>query len=296
MKFTLREAVTSSRRRDVLVIGTNATIPHADLRLTLLGKEVPLDEIGSEDVGHDGSMVVELSGIAPNPIAVRRSTGLRNGFATVLNDDTRIIVCDPMWYGGVSNVAARYYLLGHEIGHHVCGHRGAYVNDKDANWKQELEADTYAGAAIKRVGSSITDVIEGMAQTISHQGSDTHPPINLRIAAVRNGYENGSPCETRGIVRPRVFTEQEKEEIRRTAIDFCNDMAREFCSSNDFETKVHRHSLIKSNCEIKPLPGPVTYCNPPCRERFVVFPGVDCVGGGRYRSEGISTHMKLPSK
>ncbi|UPK20314.1 hypothetical protein [Bradyrhizobium sp. 131] len=297
MTFTLREPAASTPRREVLIIGTDATIPHADLQLTFFGKEVPLDEIHPEDPGHDGSMVVALSGIEPNPLAVRRATGLRNGFATVLNDGARIIVYDPIWYGGISSLAARYYLLGHEVGHHVCGHRGGYLNDKDANWKQELEADTYAGAAIKRVGYlTIADVIEGMAQTISHQGSQTHPPINLRIAAVQNGYDKGSPCEALGIVKPRVFTEEEKEGIHQTIIEFCNELAREFCSTNEFDAKVHRHSLIKSNCEIKPLPGPITYCNPPCHERFVAFPGVDCVGGGRYRSEDISTHMKLPSK
>jgi hypothetical protein len=86
--FTFQDASTAGQdgriRREVLVIGRNATIPHADLRLMLFGKKVPLDEMHPEDPGHDGGMVVALSGIEPSPFAVRRSTGLRNGFATVL--------------------------------------------------------------------------------------------------------------------------------------------------------------------------------------------------------------------
>jgi hypothetical protein len=72
-------------------------------------------------------------------------------------------------------------VLGHEIGHHVCGHTLGMMQS-DA-WAKELEADRYAGSAIRRSGhTSMQEVFEVARQLHSVQGSPTHPPLHMRLA------------------------------------------------------------------------------------------------------------------
>ena len=81
----------------------------------------------------------------------------------MLKSGEQLIVYDPRWYGGITSTAARFMVLGHEIGHHVCGHTVGLMQENP--WQKELEADRYAGSAIKRVGYvSMQEVIEAAQQ------------------------------------------------------------------------------------------------------------------------------------
>src|SRR5262245_62583537 len=55
------------------------------------------------------------------------------------------IVWDPSWGTGTG---FSYYVLGHEIGHHVCGHTIAGYTKSPH--ERELEADRFAGESVRR--------------------------------------------------------------------------------------------------------------------------------------------------
>ena len=120
-------------QREMLIVGKNITVLHPSTSLQLFGKPVVLDEVGAEDPGHDGDLVGNLTGGKLYALSVRRSTGLRNGMATIANGK-RLIVYDPFWFGGLGSQGSRTLLLAHEIGHHVCGHTGGYVGNQKSSW------------------------------------------------------------------------------------------------------------------------------------------------------------------
>ena len=160
----------------------------------LFGEHVCLDEPDPDAQLHDQDMLAELTG-DPEAIlkfSVGRSLGIKNGFAVIMQGE-RYIVFDPAWYADASKVS-RYLVLGHEIGHHVCGHT---KGTRMSRWEVELEADRYAGAAIRRAGGALEQVLQAAARRYSTEGSRTHPPRADRLAAIRAGFNNGSPCKTR---------------------------------------------------------------------------------------------------
>jgi hypothetical protein len=262
---------TIASAKDKWVIGKDVKVLDADINFVFFGKTVYLDDVGPEDPGHDMGMVEELSGIAPTPFAVRRSIGLRNGFATI-KEDRRWIVYDPAWYGGSDYSGSRYLLMGHEIGHHMCGHVGLERTVANS-WQRELEADRYAGSVIRRLTYlSIQRELEQQHRVWSDYPSDSHPPFSMRAAAVTEGYDNGSPCQTAGFIKPRVFSPQEQAQIASVVRGACMEMVRDACSkrpSTDLRTLLSRMSL---DCEIP---------QPPMTGPFAVV-GMDCVGGGRF--------------
>jgi hypothetical protein len=85
-------------------------------------------------------------------------------------------------------------------------------------WASELEADRYAGAALRRIagqqtffregkGGIVQEAIGAAVRIFSIEGSATHPPRDQRIAAMIEGYTNGSPCSSLGIVKPYPLPE-----------------------------------------------------------------------------------------
>jgi hypothetical protein len=89
--------------------------------------------------------------------------------------------------------------MGHELGHHVCGHTaGALV---DSPWTKELEADTFSGMTIHSgsFGLDLQSAINYASQLFSAEGTPTHPPAAQRIQAIIGGYNNGSPCIGRAV-------------------------------------------------------------------------------------------------
>jgi hypothetical protein len=149
----------------------------------------------------DAEILVELVGI-PN---VSNLNAQRLHIRQVLNLGTACslpeaggyatIAYDPVWAAG--DTPAFYLTLGHEAGHHFCGH---YLSSAGF-WgpQQELEADQFAGASIKRFEvyhgrSFFSQAIAVAAARYAEQASFPYPPRQLRIEAIRRGYEQGSPC------------------------------------------------------------------------------------------------------
>jgi len=198
-------AIASIKSAREIIIGKSAVILHGDYNFTLGGKRVPLDNpdaIDTQADGHpfatdvDDHLIERLTGLARNPFIVRRSTGLKNGFAVIVGQD-RVIVYDPLWYSPLSQPigGTTLLVLAHEIGHHICRHTAGSMRERP--WDKELEADRYAGSLMRRAGFDELTMrfhVDRTAQTYSADGSSSHPPRALRIKAYWEGYRNGSNC------------------------------------------------------------------------------------------------------
>ncbi len=262
-------AVASAQPAEVLLIGKNAVILHRDARLSLPGGKLKLDKIGPEDLGHDGELVVRLSGIAPNPFKVRRSTKLENALAVIRGSD-RYIVFDPVWLSGGFS---RELVMAHEIGHHACGHTLAQLDDNP--WARELEADKYAGAALRRLGADAAQVSAAAREMFTDTGSKSHPPRDKRIAAVEEGFSGGSNCVAKDIVKPYQPTAADNRAFERNLRTHCLQLVSEFCRSTHESTShlLWLHGLMHDACGI-PRAAQGSF--------GTAFLGIDCRGKGAF--------------
>jgi hypothetical protein len=164
----------------------------------------------------DAQIFVELVGL-PNTqkinelkLTIGRTTGFKNAVA-LFHNGSRMIVHDPAW---ARSARAEFYLvLGHEAGHHICGHTvgSAQASPQEA----ELEADRFSGASIKRFEvyhgrAFLGDALKAAERLYSAAGSRSHPPRADRVAAIMLGYNAGSPCGNlappiRGFTAPNRF-------------------------------------------------------------------------------------------
>jgi hypothetical protein len=150
----------------------------------------------------DTEICVEMIGL-PNiskvndlKLTIGRSVGFQNAVA-LFHNGSRMIILDPEW--AKSATAEAYLVLGHEAGHHFCGH----VLDSDplARKKQELEADQFSGAAIKRFEAYhdrafLQGALQAATRLYSPSESGSHPSREARLEAIVLGYNSGSSCAT----------------------------------------------------------------------------------------------------
>ena len=148
----------------------------------------------------DAQILVELFGL-PNiakinqlRLTIGRTSDFNNAVAVFYNSG-RMIIHNPAW---AKTATAEFYLvLGHEAGHHLCGH--LLENDPTRRKQLELEADRFSGASIKRfeayhAKSFLNNALKAAARLYSEGGSRSHPDRAARIEAIMRGYNSGSPC------------------------------------------------------------------------------------------------------
>ena len=129
----------------------------------------------------DVEVFVEMIGLPNIPkvnelkLTIRRTSKFNNAVALFRNGG-RLIIYDPEW--AKSDNAESYLVLGHEAGHHFCGHTipGFQSNPKE----KELEADRFSGASIKRFEAYhgrpfLAAALAAAEGLYSEQGSRTHP-------------------------------------------------------------------------------------------------------------------------
>jgi hypothetical protein len=184
---------TASSQSQPAIVGSDAF----PFREELCGPQMRLEDPVASDV----EILVELIGL-PNVskinalrLHIRRVLGLRVACALPEAGGYATIAYDPNWASG--DTPGFYLALGHEAGHHFCGH---FVGNAHGRWAEsELEADQFAGASVKRFEvyhnrSFFNQVLAAATAKYPEQGSSLHPSRVLRLEALKRGYERGSPC------------------------------------------------------------------------------------------------------
>jgi len=105
-----------------------------------------------------------------------------NAIATILFGN-KIIVYDRRLSPIVGGDGAEV-IIAHEVGHIYCGHIGT-----PANPKQELEADRFAGAAMRLMKRPLEATLATLP-ILSKRASKSHPGRAERIAALMDGWEH----------------------------------------------------------------------------------------------------------
>jgi hypothetical protein len=80
-------------------------------------------------------------------------------------------------------------IIAHEVAHHYCGHLRTSKDDAARNHQKELEADRFAGAAMKKLGYSI-DQLYSYEPILSNYTSYSHPSRPRRLLALEEGWLN----------------------------------------------------------------------------------------------------------
>ena len=147
--------------------------------------EVFVEMIGLRDIGKINDLKLTI---------YRSVHPINNAYASFL-DGKRLIILDQEWVraGG----AEAYLVLGHEVGHHFCGHLVA--DPQRSDHEIELEADRFSGAAIKRLEvyhrkGFLDEALRAATRRYPEIGSPSHPPRAARVEAIKLGYAAGSRC------------------------------------------------------------------------------------------------------
>lgn len=82
-------------------------------------------------------------------------------------------------------------VVAHELGHHLCKHLDRTTNDIVESHKQELEADRFAGATLRRLGLS-RDAALSYVPLLMEQPSLSHPGRSERAASLLAGWDDPS--------------------------------------------------------------------------------------------------------
>ena len=186
-----------------MTVGKDAFVFDRDFRGRLinvyeLSDDEPYSDL-TEGIMHDWFIVQDIVKAGPGlkiNFVMGRTADIPNAYATIYfisGKPIRYIVINPGWY---IDHYARIYVIGHEMGHHVCGHQeGVMANDP---WARELEADRFSGMILRHMESTNTlnfsDTLQRSLQYIDENPSPTHPPRSMRVAAIIQGYNEGSPC------------------------------------------------------------------------------------------------------
>ena len=194
------------------MVGRDIFVFHANDVSLMGGGVIQLLE-PNKQTDYDMRALALLAGIEVNPnswevpelpFVAHRALGISNAYAGIgIRDRMRYIIYDPELFADEGfGIGSRYWALAHELGHHACGHTDG--THRSNNWQQELEADQYSGASLRRLEQlrpafSFAREFEVARRVFPSNGSATHPPAQQRIAAILNGYQNGSPCSMKSI-------------------------------------------------------------------------------------------------
>ena len=173
------------------------------------------EELPSSIVGFDSdneaieviSKIVKASGL-PQNFQIRAS-GVPNAAAAVRNGE-RFIFYNQAFIRNMkirtgSNWAA-VSIMAHEIGHHLAGHT---LDGLGSRPNKELEADTYSGFILNKLGADLSDAQVAMALFGSPSASRTHPARHDRLAAIAHGWMNA--CEANPVCSGSNPSEDKRE-------------------------------------------------------------------------------------
>lgn len=214
-------------------------------------------------------------------LSLGRTSGINNAFAVIGKDGGRYVVIGTAFGGhSVENMIT----LGHEVGHHICGHT---IRNTSTPWEMELEADRISGVGLRgwvRNGmGTLNDIVAAAYRVYTNiNGTRSHPPQNLRVAAILNGYNEGtSPCFDRAVALPTDPSKAEAERAAKVrAEQFCKELVSGFCTllagtpTGERAGLVHRYGIVTGHCRDAGISiAPVTYS-----AGYFRFQGIECSG------------------
>lgn len=116
----------------------------------------------------------------------------------VFVDGREAVVYNPGFLDAVNDRArtpwAAVSVIAHELGHHYYGHSHVPVDSltSDELHEHELEADYYSGFVLARMGATIADAEAAQKAFFAPDETPTHPDSFRRIAAIAEGWRDGS--------------------------------------------------------------------------------------------------------
>jgi hypothetical protein len=130
--------------------------------------------------------IVEASGLAPN---FEVGAAPIPNAAAVTDGSVRRVLYNPQFIDGLSALTGSRWaplsVLAHEIGHHLNGHTLAQSGSQP---RLELEADTFSGFILQRLGASLDEARVVMNILGSDTASPTHPAKIERLQAISIGW------------------------------------------------------------------------------------------------------------
>lgn len=157
-------------RRAFLEVG-----PAPEAYQTVVANALEALEIACETCG----IVVMFAAIGENAMA-----GLCDG--------QRVILVDP----SVKNVFGHpgwKFVFFHEAGHHFCGHL-----ERVCTPECELQADTFAGAALRGIGISLGDALS-VLPLLAGSGAGAYPDLPERAIAISTGWMDPETAKRCGV-------------------------------------------------------------------------------------------------
>lgn len=115
---------------------------------------------------------------------------LSAGALATVADGNDVIIYDTTLSSRIGYAGA-VGVMGHELGHHYCRHLS-----KPPLPKHELEADRFAGAAMRRAGYSLAEAL-AMSSILNSRPSTTHPGRDDRQRVIAEGWnepESAKSC------------------------------------------------------------------------------------------------------
>ena len=112
-----------------------------------------------------------------------------NAVATIV-DGNPVILYDRA-LSPIVGYPGAMFVIGHELGHHYCGHIGT-----GSDPEKELEADRFSAAAMRKAGFSLDNALAAAA-LFDTRPSRSHPPREERDHAIRAAWNNpktGKDC------------------------------------------------------------------------------------------------------
>jgi tetratricopeptide (TPR) repeat protein len=144
--------------------------------------------------------IIKPIGIPSNFILIS-CPNIDNAAAFISNDGLRYIIYDYNFINKIIQNGKDWYslsILAHEIGHHLCGHTTLTSNDIALQRQKELEADEFSGFILQKLGATQSDALLAVYKNSNNSDDQhsTHPKLDLRISAIKKGYNKSINTES----------------------------------------------------------------------------------------------------
>lgn len=156
---------------------------------TYFGEKLPVRATMFESDSEAQDVVQKImSALGLIPKFEIRVGGVGNA-AAVIQNGKRLIIYDQFFIRNLTQKTgtkwAAISVMAHEIGHHL---NGDTLDGSGSRPKIELEADTFSGAVLQKMGASLDEARKGMELLGSESASSTHPAKHDRLAAITRGW------------------------------------------------------------------------------------------------------------